>query len=236
MVHRTLRCFGRGESDIERMIPPEIMQRGRDPLVGITASDATISLRVATFGEDEAVCLARIQPTLDMLRQALGELVFGVEEETLADAVIARLRRERQTLVVLDLGLCGLVGQWLAEADRAGDIYLCGWQSPSLPVLERFLTRGRDSASDLKELAIAAGGALGADLSVVIGPLPPPSSSDSSQEFSVVLARDGDTIEHHLRSVGHPAIRQARAAKQVLNLLRLARTPSPPGPASAETA
>ena len=59
IVQRRIKCFGAGESAIEAMLP-DLVHRGRDPLVGITAHEATITLRIAARGRDEAECLAKI--------------------------------------------------------------------------------------------------------------------------------------------------------------------------------
>ena len=40
--HRRIKCFGVGESDLEQMLP-DLIQRGRQPSVGITVSQATIT-------------------------------------------------------------------------------------------------------------------------------------------------------------------------------------------------
>ena len=182
MVQRTLRCFGAGESDIEQMIPAEVMARGRDPLVGITASDATISLRVATYAESVSEGVSLIEPTLAVIRAALGELVYGQEDETLADAVIARLAARNETIAVVDLGLRGLVGQWLSESDPGGTVCLgtIDFRTPgSARRLFPQATADFPTSLDLERLARDVRDFWSAGLGVAIGPMPSPLQDES---------------------------------------------------------
>ena len=71
--HRSIHCFGAGESAIEAMLP-DLIRRGRVPAVGITASKATITLRITAEGSTPEACQAAMQPTADTIYQCLGEL------------------------------------------------------------------------------------------------------------------------------------------------------------------
>ena len=68
---RVIHCFGAGESDVERMLP-NLIARGRVPQVGITASQATISLRITAEAETEAACDALIEPTAATIYEQIG--------------------------------------------------------------------------------------------------------------------------------------------------------------------
>jgi nicotinamide-nucleotide amidase len=63
ICHRRIKCFGAGESDIEAMLP-DMIRRQREPLVGITVREATITLRITASGPNEAACLRSIEPTI----------------------------------------------------------------------------------------------------------------------------------------------------------------------------
>ena len=53
--HKTLHCFGAGESDVESMLP-DLIRRGRDPVVGITAAQgAVIDGAIAWTGSQNIV-------------------------------------------------------------------------------------------------------------------------------------------------------------------------------------
>jgi nicotinamide-nucleotide amidase len=218
----SLHCFGAGESEIESMIPRELMRRGRDPLVGITASQATISLRVSTIGESLDRCHEFAQPTIDTLRKALGTLVFGDESDTLESVVIEKLRQSKQTISICDLGLSGDVFQRLRSVDTASRVVRGGFQLDHSSISRVFgdaLTHPPNSPASLSELAGAVRIQMDSGLGLAIGPLP--AADKPRQIFHVALADSQGTHAVELSCAGHPAVRLNRSVKGVMNFLRL---------------
>ncbi|NBW87885.1 MAG: damage-inducible protein CinA, partial [Planctomycetia bacterium] len=115
VVQRRIKCFGAGESAIEAMVPG-LIARGRDPLVGITAHEATITLRIAARGSDTARCQEKIAPTEAAIRAALGPLVYGVEDEELEDATLAAVSAAGKSMAAFEVATEGRVAALLAQA------------------------------------------------------------------------------------------------------------------------
>jgi nicotinamide-nucleotide amidase len=204
VVRRVIKTFGAGESQVEKMLP-NLIVRGNDPQVGITASQATISLRLQTLAPNVADGEAFLQPTIRVIEDCLGPLVFGRDDEELEDIVWARMEQTDIRWVVVEWGTAGMVAQRLSEAayrafqltsanDRRSattdiDRGLMGaviLTSP--PAVERWLAPDlegvdlRDLPSTVEGLAQVAARRFQADLAVACGPLPNPtlSSGDTS--------------------------------------------------------
>ncbi len=127
--HRRLKCFGAGESAIEEMLPG-IIERGRDPTVGITAHEATITLRISAWADNDDSCWEKIKTTEKIIRETLGQLVFGEEDDEVEDAAAAALLAASASLATVEAGTAGRVASLFAQAaDRRNDAsepFFCG--------------------------------------------------------------------------------------------------------------
>ena len=212
--HRLVRCFGAGESHIESMLP-EMIARGREPLVGITASKATITLRVTASGVDEAACYEAMAPTLEEIQTTLGDLVFaecrGDERETeLQDVLLEQIIARRLTLATTEAMTAGLLGYWLGEADADRGLVVSSERVclGSATPIEDALGWVEDAA---KQLAAEA------DCTIAIGPR----AEDPAQGVAVAAATPRGVVSKAVTLVGHPSIHRPLVAKHALNLLRL---------------
>lgn len=228
--HREIKCFGVGESQLESMLP-DLIVRGREPSVGITVHAATITLRITATGSTETECQQAIEPVANVIYDALGDLVYGEGEDELSDAVVRLLSSTDTTLATAECGTAGRVAQWLSESAthlraNPGDrvprnpsaiCYRGGMVVPDT----RAARDGRDIRELVEMMATGCREQFGADIGLAIGPLPPSDEADAKPgEFYFALAtREGVTLKRDT-TAGHPAILQARAAKQALDLVR----------------
>jgi nicotinamide-nucleotide amidase len=219
IVQRRIKCFGAGESAIEAMLP-DLVRRGREPLVGITAHEATITLRIAARGRDEAACRAAIAADEATIRDCLGLLVYGVEDDEVEDAAVRAVREAGLTIASVEIGTQGRVAAVLAQADaRATDRVFRGGTvlPPGEPV-------------DVAELASLARRERSADLGLAVGP--PSADADGKTVLEIVLSSDRGLERLTHRLGGGPSLALSRAAKTAVDLVRrslLAATTQEPG-------
>ena len=204
--HRRLKCFGVGESDLEAMLP-NLIRRGREPRVGITVSGATITLRVTATDVDQQAAVAAMQPTLDLIRQELGILVFGEEDDEMQH-VVARLLAERgQTLATVESWTGGLVAQWLTSLEDSTEVFVATDVDAAQAV----------AVEDVAELAQGVRSASNADFGLAIGA----PHGGEPQRITIALCGPTGVRVKEYATAGHPSIIRPRAAKQALNLVRL---------------
>lgn len=226
--HREIKCFGVGESDLEQMLP-DLIRRGRQPSVGITVHQATITLRITAEGADEQSCFEAIEPTARTIRDCLGELIFGEGEDELHDVVIRLLADRGQTLATAECNAGGLLASWLNEADTAGSVFRGGVvlrdQDIALGMFGETQSRTREGREfGEAEVAAAAGyvrSACKADFGLAIGPFPAAESSTKpAGQVHYALVTPQGIQSRAANFGGHPHLLKARTAKQALNLLR----------------
>jgi nicotinamide-nucleotide amidase len=230
--HRCIKCFGAGESDLESMLP-DLIRRGRQPTVGITVSEATISLRITAEGETKEACFTAMEPTVRTILDCLGDLVFGEGEDELPDVIGRMFAGRSQTLATAEWDTGGLLAHWLSEAQGGGDVFRGGivvTGESSVPLLNRLADGAElaalESATFVTQLAAACRKHFQTDIALAVGPFAhdDPALRDAGQ-FECAIAAPHATISQWFRTGGHPSIVKARAAKQALNWLRLTMSP-----------
>jgi nicotinamide-nucleotide amidase len=199
---------------------PDLIRRDREPRVGITVHRATITLRVSAAGPDEPTCHQLMEPTLNTIRECLGGLVFGEEDDELEHAVIRLLQQRQQTLAVCEWGTRGLVARWLGAVDTT-DRLPAALVVAGIASLEKLLgvsLPDGDRDRFVRAVAERLRDRCQTDLAIVTGPVPDPTAD--RPQITLALATPGQSFAVRRAYRGHPDVVLERAAKQALDLLR----------------
>jgi nicotinamide-nucleotide amidase len=231
LVQRKINTFGMGESGVEEKLL-DLTRRGHVPEVGITVHDAVISLRILAHAPTRAEAQARIDPVERIIRERLGELVFGVEDEELHDAVAVLLAAKRKTIATAESITCGLVANSLAQVPgisewlRGGIIaYTNEVKTQLLGVPKPLLDEKTAVSPEVAEvMAVGARTCLGTDIAVSTTGYAGPSAGGPDKPAGLVyvgLAWDGGVASYQFNWSGTRREVQRRTAKLALNRVRL---------------
>jgi nicotinamide-nucleotide amidase len=227
--HRRIKCYGVGESHLEAMMP-DLIARTREPVVGITVSQATITLRITTSGANDEECRKLMEPTAREIYDTLGTIVFGEEDDELQHAVARLLVQKGLTLATAEWGSAGLIAKWLGDVPAARGNLVGGVVVPSahaaarlLGVDESLAARHGDTSQEIaKALAASCRERTGADIALATSNVPPIDPTASTPpKYHIAVATAGGVKVHPARYAGHPDILKDRGGKDALNFLRL---------------
>jgi nicotinamide-nucleotide amidase len=231
VVQRKINCFGAGESAIEEKLM-ELTRRGQSPEVGITVSDATISLRILARASTVEEAKTQTEPVEKTIRERLGSFVFGVDEEELQDAVIALLKSRQQTVGTAESVTAGLVARRLGLVPGASACLLGGVVAYDARIKIELLDvppslieeHGVISAAVVEAMAVGCRARLRADFAISTVGLAGPGGGSPEQPIGLAfagLAWDGGVRSQSYNWLGTREEIQSRTAKMALNLLRL---------------
>ncbi|NLX15256.1 MAG: competence/damage-inducible protein A [Phycisphaerales bacterium] len=126
ILNAVLYCFGAGESEIGQSIY-DLMRRGRNPLVGTTAKQGIIGIRILARASTAIEARNLLEDEIKEIRHRLGPLVFGRDDETLAHAVASRMIANNKTLATAESCTGGLIAKTLTDIPGSSAFYSQGW-------------------------------------------------------------------------------------------------------------
>ncbi|MBN1817134.1 MAG: competence/damage-inducible protein A [Sedimentisphaerales bacterium] len=126
VVSRKLRCFGTGESNIAQMLG-DLMRRGRNPLINCTCGSGVITLHIVATAPSRAEAEGMIGQDRTRLCDILGDLVYGFDDQTLAEVVGQELIRQNKTLVTAESCTGGLIGKLITDIPHSSKFFKGGW-------------------------------------------------------------------------------------------------------------
>lgn len=226
-----INLFGVGESQAEEILG-DLTARGRDPDVGITVHEATITLRITAEAGTIDECRDKIDKAKTAILNRMGTLVFGVEDEELEHALVRLLQQRRATLSTAESGTGGLLAHRLTGVAGFESCYMGGVVVPTnaakreLVSVDPMLIRQYGAISKEVALAIAKGcrQRFGTNFALAVSEWPEFDPDDPLAPVPssfVALAGPKEAKVEEVQHFGDPAIAKSRTAKVAMNMLRL---------------
>jgi len=106
---RVLHCAGLGEGMIDEKIAD--LERLSNPTVGLAAHTGVVDIRIAVKARNEAEADEKIANIENQIRERLGNVVFGADEDRLESVTLNEVAKRGWTLVGIESGLDGLLAR-----------------------------------------------------------------------------------------------------------------------------
>jgi len=145
--YRVLRVCGLGESAIGLQIK-DLMKQSQNPLVGTLASIGDIKIRITAKAETPGEASALIGKMEHEIRNRLGILIYGVDNETLHGNIAKEMERLGFTASVVEVFTGGIISQKLAST--GSNSFAGGAVLPSETFQNDFLNLSQQEFTSLK--------------------------------------------------------------------------------------
>lgn len=194
---RLLHTSGAGEADIDEKIGG--FETLANPTVGLAAHSGIVDVRIAAKAGTEAEADRMIADVETQIKERLGTLVFGMDEDTLEDVALRAASSRTWNLIAAESGLGGALKRRLANVT---DQNLLGVASVQL------------SEGQLAEYLYDLQVEFHARTALGISAFP------DKKIVELALITPTETLERRLSFGGHPALLPRWAVNTALNWLR----------------
>jgi len=226
---RVLKIAELGESAVEEKVRD--LLGGENPTVAPLAHTGEVHLRITAKASSEKQAFEMIADVESRLRERLGDLVFGSDDETLELVVVRHLIERGLRLALAESCTGGLMSKRITNVPGCSEIYMGAVVSYSnlaksrmLGVPEESLAKyGAVSAQVAKAMALGARTAFEADIGMGITGIAGPGGGTQTKPVGLVyiaLSAEGEEFAKEYRFVGNRDMIRERSAQAALAMLR----------------
>lgn len=120
----SLRIFGIGESELEGRVM-RFLNRA-NPTSALYAKQGEVLLRVTAYAETEQKALEMCMPTVDEIKQELGSLIYGYDDDCLEGVAVKLLKENGLKLATAESCTGGMLSQRITSQSGASEVFDCG--------------------------------------------------------------------------------------------------------------
>lgn len=197
IASRTLRTWGESESGLAEILAPridELDQGGAATLAFLASGMEGLKVRITAKAPTEDSVQQILDEEERLLRELLGPIVFGVDDDTMESVVLDLLRARGLTLGVAESLTGGMIGSRLCDVPGASAVFRGGVVSYATDVKQSVLgVPAGPVVTEAAAIAMAVGArrVLGADVAIaatgVAGPTPQEDQPPGTVCMAVVI-------------------------------------------------
>jgi nicotinamide-nucleotide amidase len=230
IVSRSLKTWGTSESALAEMVAHRLEAldaAGGNPTIAFLArgiEGLVVRITAKAASEEEAHALADAEEK--ELRAVLGDLVFGVDDETMEHAVLTRLRARGWTLGVAESLTGGLISARIVNVPGASEVFRGAVVSYATDVKRSLLQVDASivvSEEAARQMAEGAQRALGADVGIAVTGVAGPTEQDGVAVGTVCFGLAIPGVPTEAVSTRLPGDRERLRQFSTISLLNLLR-------------
>ena len=202
IVSHSIRVFGMGESEVDEIFRDE-MNAMSNPSMAPYAKEADCLVQVTAKAHSEAEAEKMLEPVIAHVKKRLGEVVYGMDVESVEEAVFQLLQKEAHTFAAAESCTGGEIAKRFTDIPGASAFFLGGAVTYTNEAKARILgidpalieEKGAVSYEVAKEMAERVRAITGADIGLGVTGLAGP-DGDGVHEVGTVfvsMAVEGQT-------------------------------------------
>ena len=191
IVSLSLKTWGQSESGLSEMIAHRVDAQTNPTIAFLARGIEGLVVRLTAKATTEAEALALIEAEAVVLREILGPLVFGVDDETIEHAALSALAAHGWTLGVAESLTAGLIGSRIGAVPGASATFRGSIASYATDVKRSVLgvTAERVVSEECaRQMAVGAQRVLGADVGIAATGVAGPDEQEGQPVGTVCFA------------------------------------------------